>query len=161
MKFKKGVSTISVEKVWDEQANKFLVKKKFQTKNKYERERDFYIHYGDILSYIPRLFRFDDVEKIIWTEYCGISLNLKYQPKDRYRFKAAIKAICNNLKSYGLYHNDIRWKNIVENEDGKLFLIDFEVISTDNKERDPENILTEKHEKNSNSIRTSQKRLQG
>jgi len=144
MKFKKGVATISVEKVWDEEKNQHLVKKQFQTKNKYERERDFYINFGNILSYIPRLFRWDDITKTIWTEYCGISLNLKYEPKDRYKFKPKIRAICDDLKSWNLYHNDIRWKNIVEQDDGRLFLIDFEVISKQNKERDPEYILRDR-----------------
>jgi hypothetical protein len=58
-------------------------------------------------------------------------------------------------KTLGLFHNDIRWKNIVENDDKRLFLIDFEVVSKDNKERDPEWILRDKpkkYEKNSNSI---------
>lgn len=130
--------------MWDEEKKQHLVKKQFQTKNKYERERDFYINFGNILSYIPRLFRWEDLEKTIWTEYCGISLNLKYEPKDRYKFKPKIQAICEDLKSWNLYHNDIRWKNIVEHDDGRLFLIDFEVISEQNKERDPEYILRDR-----------------
>jgi thiamine kinase-like enzyme len=46
---------------------------------------------------------------------------------------------------YGIHHNDIRWKNVVESDDGKLFLIDFESwTSTEkgSKERDPEKILS-------------------
>jgi thiamine kinase-like enzyme len=96
------------------------------------------------LHYIPRLIQWNDSEKIIWTQYCGISLNLKYLPKERYKFKSRIRSICSDLKSHGLYHNDVRWKNIVENYDGRLFLIDFEVVSTENKERDPEWILRDK-----------------
>jgi len=147
MKFKKGVATTLVEKVWDDQKQMHLVKKQFQTKNKYERERDFYINFGNILSYIPRLVRWQDVEKTIWVEYCGISLNLKYSPKERYKFKSRIRFICDDLKLRNLYHNDIRWKNIVENDAGRLFLIDFEVISSENKERDPEWILRDKPKK--------------
>ncbi len=96
------------------------------------------------MPYVPRLFKWDDAGKIIWTEYCGISLNLKYQPKDRYKFKSRIRSICDDLMAHDLYHNDIRWKNIVENSEGRLFLIDFEVISNENKERDPEWILRDK-----------------
>ena len=144
MRFKKGVSTILVEKVWDEENHQHLVKKQFQTKNKYERERDFYLNFCPILSYIPRLVRWNDIEKIIWTQYCGISLNLKYIPKERYKFKPAIRLMVEDLKKYNLYHNDIRWKNIIENDSQELFLIDFEVISSDNKERDPEWILRDK-----------------
>jgi len=131
--------------VWDQKENTHLVKKQFQTKNKYERERDFYINFNHVLSYIPRLVRWNDVEKTIWTEYCGISLNLKYPPKERYKFKHQIRFMVDELKSVGYYHNDIRWKNIVENENGRLFLIDFEVVSIDNKERDPEWILRDKN----------------
>lgn len=130
--------------MWDQKENTHLVKKQFQTKNKYERERDFYINFNNILSYIPRLVRWDDVEKTIWTEYCGISLNLKYTPKERYKFKPQIRFMVDELKAVGYYHNDIRWKNIVENDNGRLFLIDFEVVSVDNKERDPEWILRDK-----------------
>jgi thiamine kinase-like enzyme len=51
------------------------------------------------------------------------------------------------LKSYNLFHNDIRWKNVIENDNGGLFLVDFEVISSENKERDPEWILRDKPKK--------------
>ena len=130
--------------MWDEKSQRYLVKKQFQTKNKYEREKNFYIKYQNLLPYVPRLFKWDDAGKIIWTEYCGISLNLKYQPKDRYKFKLRIRSICDDLMTHNLYHNDIRWKNIVESSEGRLFLIDFEVISNENKERDPEWILRDK-----------------
>jgi len=147
MKFKKGVATISVEKEGD------FVKKVFKTWNKYKRERDFYLFTGSLLDFVPKLYKFEDESKTIWTYYCGQSLNIKYSPKDRYKFKVKIKCLVATLESINLYHNDIRWKNVVENEDGRLFLIDFESISSDNKERDPENILSEKHEKHSNNSR--------
>jgi tRNA A-37 threonylcarbamoyl transferase component Bud32 len=147
MKFKKGVATISVEKVWDEQSQRHLVKKQFQTKNKYEREKDFYIAYTLFFDFIPDLIKFDDASKTIWTEYCGISLNIKYPPKERYIFKNKIRSLVEQLENYNLFHNDIRWKNVVENDDGRLFLIDFEVISNDNKERDPEYILRDRPNK--------------
>lgn len=148
--------------MWDQKSGLHAVKKVFQTRNKYERERDFYLNFGDIFSFIPTLVRYEDVEKTIWTEYCGVSLNLKYLPKERYKFKNEIKFMTQKLESYNLYHNDIRWKNIVENDDGRLFLIDFEVISNENKERDPEWILRDKpqkYEKNPNSTRTAATRL--
>jgi hypothetical protein len=148
MKFKKGISTISVEKVWDEERNFFSVRKKFQTKNKYERERDFYLFFGVQLQFVPHLIDYSDSEKTIWTQYCGVSLNLKYPPKERYIFKNKIRCMTNTLQIlYNLHHNDIRWKNIVENDENQLFLIDFEVISTENKERDPEWILRDKPKK--------------
>ena len=159
MKFKKGIATISVEKLWDQKKGIHVVKKVFKTQNKYLRERDFYIAYELFFDFIPNLIKFDDATKTIWTEYCGISLNIKYIPKERYRFKNSIRSMVEQLQNYNLFHNDIRWKNIVENDDGRLFLIDFEVTSNENKERDPENILSEKYEKNSNSTRTKAARL--
>ena len=154
MIFKKGIATISVEKEGN------FVKKVFQTLNKYKKERDFYLFTGCLLDFVPKLHKFDDDSKTIWTEYCGQSLNLKYIPKDRYKFKPQIKQMVEFLARLNLYHNDIRWKNIVENDGGKLFLIDFEVISNENKERDPENIITEKYEKSTNSSRIKKKGLQ-
>jgi thiamine kinase-like enzyme len=154
MKFKKGVATISVEKEGD------FVKKVFQTWNKYKKERDFYLFTGHLLDFIPKLHKFNDETKTIWTQYCGQSLNLKYIPKDRYKFKPQIREMVKVLAGLNLYHNDIRWKNIVESDGGKLFLIDFEVISNENKERDPENIITEKHEKSTNHSRTKKSGLQ-
>ena len=133
--------------MWDEQSQRHLVKKQFQTKNKYEREKDFYIAYTLFFDFIPDLIKFDDASKTIWTEYCGISLNIKYPPKERYIFKNKIRSLVEQLENYNLFHNDIRWKNVVENDDGRLFLIDFEVISNDNKERDPEYILRDRPNK--------------
>lgn len=141
--------------MWDDQSQLHLVKKQFQTKNKYERERDFYIGHGLFFDFVTDLVRFDDKTKTIWTKYCGISLNLKYKPFERYKFKQAIRDIADQLRGYNLFHNDIRWKNVVENDCGELFLIDFEVLSSENKERDPEWILRDKpkkYEKDSNCI---------
>ena len=153
MFFKKGIATISVEKEGD------FVKKVFQTWNKYKKERDFYLFTSPLLTFVPKLHKFEDETKTIWTQYCGQSLNLKYIPKDRYKFKPKIREMVKFLAGLNLHHNDIRWKNIVESDDGKLFLIDFEVISNENKERDPENIITEKYEKSTNNPRTKTKRL--
>ncbi len=133
-----------MEKEWVKQKELFVVKKVFKTLNKYRRERDFYLFTGCLLDFVPKIFKFDDESKTIWTEYCGISLNLKYPPKQRYKFKPQIRLIVSKLEEIGLYHNDIRWKNVVESESGYLFLIDFESISTDNRERDPEYILRDK-----------------
>lgn len=154
MIFKKGIATISVEKEGN------FVKKVFQTLNKYKKERDFYLFTGCLLDFVPKLHKFDDDSKTIWTEYCGQSLNLKYIPKDRYKFKPQIKQMVEFLARLNLYHNDIRWKNVVESDSGQLFLIDFEVISNENKERDPENILTEKYEKSTINSRIKKSRLQ-
>ena len=102
------------------------------------------------------------IKSINFCNWSGLisSLNLKYIPKDRYKFKPQIREMVKVLTGLNLHHNDVRWKNIVESDGGKLFLIDFEVISNENKERDPENIITEKHEKSTNHSRTKKSGLQ-
>lgn len=125
-----------------------LVRKIFKSKNKYEKEKQFYLTWHNKLQFIPKLRRFCDVTKSIWTEHCGESLNTKYKPEDRQKFKPAIRYLVSLLlEQTHHYHNDVRWKNVVESDCGELFLIDFEVVSTENKERDPEWILRDKPKK--------------
>ena len=87
MIFKKGISTVSVEKEGN------YVKKIFKTWNKYKKERDFYLFTGCLLDFVPKLHKFEDKTKTIWTHYCGQSLNLKYAPINRYKFKEKIKKL--------------------------------------------------------------------
>lgn len=37
------------------------------------------------------------------------------------------------LHDLKLYHNDIRWKNVCQDDSGRMFLIDFEHLSEENK----------------------------
>lgn len=140
--FKKGIATVGVY------LDGNLVRKIFKSKNKYEKEKQFYLTWHHKVQFIPKLRRFCDVTKSIWTEYCGESLNIKYKPEDRQKFKPAIRYLVSLLfeQTYH-YHNDVRWKNVVESDCGELFLIDFEVVSTENRERDPEWILRDKPKK--------------
>ena len=141
-KFKNGISTIGLH------LDGNLVRKLFKTKNKYEKEKNFYLEWQSKLYFIPKMEKFCDATKSIWTTYCGKSLNLKYKPEERYKYKSQIRFLTFLLfEETGMYHNDIRWKNVVENDIGDLFLIDFEVISNENKERDPEWILRDKIKK--------------
>ena len=140
--FKKGVSTEKLE--LHEVNNELLVYKYLKTDNKFKKEVGAYaILFGcdftaPVVDTVPE-------QKLIITKYIGESLNLKYLPKDRYKFKDEIKRMNDALiKDYGIYHNDIRWKNVVESESGKLFLIDFESwtnLEKGPRERDPEKIL--------------------
>jgi len=57
------------------------------------------------------------------------------------------------LKNLGYYHNDLRFKNIVINQDTKkLYLIDFEFSDREYKDKDDEKIVerikTKKQKKN-------------
>ena len=79
-----------------------------------------------------------------WNYYCE-SLNIKYKPKDRYPYKDAIRKVISEIESeYGIYHNDLRWKNICLSGDN-IMLVDWERWDYENKERDPEFILTDRH----------------
>lgn len=114
MIFKKGIATISVEK-----EGNFV--KKYSKLGISTKKKEIFIFTGCLLDFVPKLHKFDDDSKTIWTEYCGQSLNLKYIPKDRYKFKPQIKQMVEFLARLNLYHNDIRWKNVVESDSGQLF----------------------------------------
>jgi thiamine kinase-like enzyme len=140
--FKKGVSTEKLE--LHEVNNELLVYKYLKTDNKFKKEVGAYLILFDC-DFTAQIVKTVPEEKLIITKYLGESLNLKYLPKDRYKFKDEIKRMNDALiKDYGIYHNDIRWKNVVESESGKLFLIDFESwtnLEKGPRERDPEKIL--------------------
>ena len=136
--FKTGNATLGVyrkgNKVW----------KHFRTQSKFERELSAYAHLTDC-PFVPKILEIVPERKFIVFPYVGESLNLKYRPKDRHVFKPQIRRMNEILYTdYGVHHNDIRWKNVVENDDGYLFLIDFEMwtpLTVGSKERDPERIL--------------------
>jgi len=143
MDFKHGVSTTRVELgMFD---GKEAVFKRFKTESKWQREVNAYMKLSSCL-FVPKLLFKSMDEKLIVTQYQGQSLNLKYKPEERQRFKEPIRKMHESLvKEYGMYHNDIRWKNVVEHENGWLYLIDFESWTPaclGSKERDPEKILS-------------------
>jgi predicted Ser/Thr protein kinase len=143
MQFKKGVSTIKVELGnWQ---GKPAVFKYLKTDSKYLRELSAYKQLV-FCTFIPKLLASSIDDRVIVTQYVGQSLNLKYSPPERKKFKTQIQNMNHELAHvYGIHHNDIRWKNVVESDDGKLFLIDFESWTPfylGSKERDPEKILS-------------------
>lgn len=141
--FKKGVSTIKVE--LGIYRNEVAVYKYLKTNSKYLRETEAYASLKDC-SFVPRILVKSIDDKLIVTKYVGQSLNLKYPPAERKKFKPRIQEMNRELiERYGIHHNDIRWKNVVESHDGELFLIDFESwtpASFGSRERDPEKILS-------------------
>jgi hypothetical protein len=143
MVFKKGVSTIRVElKGYN---NEIAVYKYLKTTSKYLRETEAYSKLENC-SFVPKVLRKSIDDKLIVTKYVGQSLNLKYSPAERKKFKPRIQEMNRELiECYGIHHNDIRWKNVVESDSGELFLIDFESwtpVSVGSRERDPEKILS-------------------
>ncbi len=140
--FKRGVSTEKVE--LHTLNNEAYVLKYLKTNSKFLREKSAYDKLKDC-SFVPKLIRSSIDDRMLMIKYVGESLNIKYSPQDRKKFKPRIQELNRRLiEDYGIHHNDIRWKNIVESESGDLFIIDFESwTSTEvgSKERDPEKIL--------------------
>ena len=143
MFFKKGVSTERVE--LGNWRGETAVFKYLKTDGKFIRELDAY-RILESCDFVPTLLTSSIDDRVIVTKYVGQSLNLKYPPFERKKFKHKIQAMNDKLiKVYGVHHNDIRWKNVVESDGGKLFLIDFESwtsVEKGSKERDPEKILS-------------------
>lgn len=139
---KSGLGSTKIELI--ELNGSLTVLKHFKSLNKLKRELELY----EILqseSFVPNVTYSDFSKKILAIDYCGESLDIKFKPKDRYVFKDDIRALTVYLKNkHSIYHNDIRWKNICINSNNNLFLIDWERWSYENKERDPEHILTDK-----------------
>jgi RIO-like serine/threonine protein kinase len=142
IEFKRGVSTIKVE--LGEIDGEWAVFKHLKTESKFLRELEAYKKLQSC-TITPRLKHYSLESKLIVTEYVGKSLNLKYPPAERKKFKPRIQMMNHELiTDYGIHHNDIRWKNVVESDNGNLFLIDFECwtpTSLGSRERDPERIL--------------------
>lgn len=84
-------------------------------------------------DFLPKLKYFDDEHCILGITDVGMSLSLyrkndrKEFVKQRDNFDAQLRTICDTLyDKYGLYHNDLRYKNICVDANNTVRLIDFE-----------------------------------
>jgi len=143
-----------------------MIRKVYLTKGWYTRELNFYLKMQDKIDFIPKMIKNDPETKTIWFENCGLSLAEKYDYLTRLTYKPKIKVLVEELKKFGIHHNDVRWKNVLENNDGKLFLIDFEASSNQYTDIDREHILNPrnevikvKNEKTTNNTRITDTRL--
>ena len=96
------------------------------------------------LKFIPKLIEYNIENQVIVTENAGKSLD--YIPEEdwqgREKHLPGISKIYKGLEKYGLYHNDIRYKNIVWNKKkNKYYLIDFDFVSVKNLEADGDYII--------------------
>lgn len=123
----------NVKKVWMPSAQCYAVRKKCKNESVYQREKNFYEGVGSKLKWVPKLLKFDDMTFTLWTEYCGPSLYLRYPAQDRENLLPEVVDLVNRLYKLKLFHNDIRWKNVCQDESGKMYLIDFENVSEENK----------------------------
>jgi tRNA A-37 threonylcarbamoyl transferase component Bud32 len=144
-----------------------MIKKVYLTKGWYTRELNFYLKMQGKVDFIPKIIRNSPETNTIWFENCGLSLAEKYDHLGRMPYKSKIKDLVEELKKFGFHHNDVRWKNVLENNEGKLFLIDFEGASNQYTDIDREHILNPKNqvikvkdEKATNNSRITNPRLQ-
>ena len=85
------------------------------------------------IDFIPKLLEYDEDKRKIVIENVGVSLDkiIKKDKKKKDEFLPKIKKVYNKfVRIFKLYHNDLRYKNIVYNKKkNKLYLIDFEFTS--------------------------------
>ena len=96
------------------------------------------------LKFIPKLIEYNISSQTIVTENVGKSLD--FIPESdwigREKHLPGISKIYKGLEKYGLFHNDIRYKNIVWNKKtNKYYIIDFDFVSVKNKEADGDFII--------------------
>ena len=96
----------------------------FSNKEQYETNKKIY---EKNLNWIPNLINANDEDKTLTIEKIGRSLAEKYQGSIRSRYLPKMRMLSKKFyNSFGIYHNDMRYKNVLEDSNGKLYLIDFE-----------------------------------
>ena len=96
------------------------------------------------LKFIPKLIEYNIENQVIVTENVGKSLN--YIPEENWREREkhlpGISKIYKGLEQFGLFHNDLRYKNLVWNKKkNKYYMIDFDFVSVKNLEADGDYII--------------------
>ena len=115
--------------------NEEIILKKHKKKNQYLNEKKNYLLLKNE-TFLPKLKYFDDKNRIIGTEYCGLGLNIfKKENVKKYNeiyitINNLLKDICDIMyNKYNLYHNDLIYRNIVIDDNFDIKLIDFEKSS--------------------------------
>ena len=96
------------------------------------------------LEYIPELIDYSVSDRMLKIKNVGTSVHELYKGKPKLKENLHPKIIKEYKKLIGLgfYHNDLRYKNVVYNEEeDQIYLIDFEFTSTKLIDKDDENIL--------------------
>ena len=96
------------------------------------------------LKFIPKLIEYNIENQVIVTENVGKSLD--YIPEENWQEREkhlpGISKIYKGLEQFGLFHNDLRYKNIVwDKKKNKYYLIDFDFVSVKNLEADGDYII--------------------
>ena len=96
------------------------------------------------IPFIPKLLSYDLEKRKLVIKKVGESLYdyCKEKECDYTTFFPKIKKIYEKLIDFGLYHNDMRWKNILyDYKTKKFYLIDFEFTGLIYKDKDDEKIV--------------------
>ena len=107
-----------------------FVYKFFKSHNKYITEKRFYIETRNKFNFIPKLYLYSDSRRLLIFENVGKRINKQEFIDNRF----AIKKLHDEIYEKSLYyHRDLYYKNVLKNDKGKLFIIDFESCSKENK----------------------------
>lgn len=137
--FKAGCGSTSVFLLKNIHDKKLLVLKIAANQQQYQAEKDALLQLTE-WKYSPTLINYHDTKRYLVTDYCGKEMRGAKPHKKKWA-KPRIKQIVNELYTrYGLFHNDIRWKNIVK-KGKELVLIDWGLASTTNNEKNHEGII--------------------
>lgn len=116
--------------------------KTFSDEGTYQREKGIY---ELDLPYVPRLVSYDNRSRSITMERAGTPLGTQMDilfKRNHPRSNDIQELNQKFTQDTGLYHNDIGYRNVLEDTSGNLYLIDFEHAGVKNIERDSDRILS-------------------
>lgn len=116
--------------------------KTFRDKATYEREKNVY---NLNLSYVPKMLSYDDEKQSITMQRLGEPLGTPFDAiwnKTHSQTKQIVKLNKQFTDDTGLYHNDIGFRNVLQDNNMNLYLIDFEHSSPENTDIDSDKILS-------------------
>jgi thiamine kinase-like enzyme len=122
--------------------DEILILKTACNKKRYLNEKKIYLKLKDE-DFLPELKYIDDKNLILGLSDVGNSFliyihkNKQIYNKSLEKFNKEMKKICDILLyKYGLYHNDLKYKNICIDKSNKVRIIDFEWCDTELKGRE-------------------------
>ena len=133
-----GRGSIGVYLVLDLSGTKMVVKQ-CSNQTTYSRELNSLQLTSD-WAHSPTLYHAYPKENTLVVEWCGEEMR-HIKAKRRKKTAPMVQQLVDELHGiYGIYHNDIRWKNITRHGD-KIMLIDWGMSGSELREQDPGKIL--------------------
>jgi hypothetical protein len=137
--FKSGCGSTGVYMIRDKKLKR-LVLKVANSNLTYQREL-LALNKTKDWKHSPTLVDSDNKRLFIITDWCGRDFKKKSKG-DRISIKNNIQQLTDTLLSkYHIYHNDVRWKNITQDDNSTLVLIDWGMSSDQNREKNHDKIL--------------------